>query len=477
MHGMGKERRYFLDYYRNHDAFRSIRGGGTLSDDAGFFRWGEDTICFGRSSAGARSDRADGSLYDILDDTKLNSAHVALPFDDNEIISNLLYEHYSNSPGKEPGLSSKIVRSMYYRLRPCLSVSLRKHLQKIYLRKWREIKFPEWPVDCTVDRIQRRLLALSMRACSIDSIPFIWFWPDGFESCAIITHDVEEARGRDFCARTIDLDEMYGFQSSYQVVPECRYEVPTEYLNMIVNRGCEVNVHDLNHDGRLYSDRQDFLRRAAQINEYGRKFGAVGFRSAILYRNADWFDSYDFLYDMSIPNVGHLDPQRGGCCTVMPYFIGELVELPVTCTQDYTLFNVLHDYSTDLWKRQIGIVMENHGLISMLVHPDYIIETAAQETYKEILRYLAYQRDAGKIWTPLPKAVAEWWRQRSEMELVCNGGKWRIEGEGRERARIAYALAAGDTVVYSLSPTDNHRDESSVAHINWKLSLAGREAI
>ena len=30
----------------------------------------------------------------------------------------------------------------------------------------------------------------------------------------------------------------------------------------------------------------------------------------------------DFSFDMSIPNVAHLDPQRGGCCTIMPYFIG-----------------------------------------------------------------------------------------------------------------------------------------------------------
>jgi hypothetical protein len=26
-----------------------------------------------------------------------------------------------------------------------------------------------------------------------------------------------------------------------------------------------------------------------------------------------------FAYDMSIPNVAHLDPQRGGCCTIMPF--------------------------------------------------------------------------------------------------------------------------------------------------------------
>ena len=60
----------------------------------------------------------------------------------------------------------------------------------------------------------------------------------------------------------------------------------------------------------------------------------------------------DFAYDMSVPNVAHLDPQRGGCCTVMPYFIGKILEIPVTDVQDYTLFNILEDFSIELWKKQ-----------------------------------------------------------------------------------------------------------------------------
>jgi len=73
-----------------------------------------------------------------------------------------------------------------------------------------------------------------------------------------------------------------------------------------------------------------------------------------MYRNQDWYDSFDFSYDMSAPNVAHLDPMRGGCCTVMPYFIGKILELPVTTSQDYTLFHMLNDYSIDLWKQQLG---------------------------------------------------------------------------------------------------------------------------
>jgi hypothetical protein len=69
-----------------------------------------------------------------------------------------------------------------------------------------------------------------------------------------------------------------------------------------------------------------------------------------VYRNLECFDAFRLDYDMSVPSVAHLDPQRGGCCTVMPYFIGDLVELPLTTTQDYSLFHILGDHSLDLWR-------------------------------------------------------------------------------------------------------------------------------
>ena len=231
-----------------------------------------------------------------------------------------------------------------------------------------------------------------------------------------LTHDVEDPSGKDFCARLMDLDESAGLRSSFQVVPENRYSVSPSFLDSITSRGFEVNVHDLKHDGRLYAEHAEFLRRAKRINDYAREYGAEGFRSGILYRNADWYDAFEFSYDMSIPNVAHLDPQRGGCCTVMPYFIGKIVELPLTCTQDYTLFQILNDYSIDLWKEQIALVRENHGLISFIVHPDYIMEQRAQDTYKALLGHLARLRTEGGIWTALPRDVANWWRQRSQME-------------------------------------------------------------
>ncbi len=418
----------------------------------GYFRFGADTICYGQLSYKDAARSPLMQLADALEEVAVEAEAegIKLPFNPSEVVENLRRERYAAHFRKEGQVFNEILRKAYYFLRPCLGVSVRRHLQKMRLRGWSEISFPAWPVDTTVERIHQKLLALSLEAQGVQRLPFIWFWPEGFMSCAIITHDVESSLGWGFCRRLMDLNESFEFRSSFQVVPENRYSISKSFLQDIEDRGFEVNIHDLNHDGRLYAERAEFLRRAKRINSYAREYDAAGFRSGVLYRNADWYDALEFSYDMSFPNVAHLDPQRGGCCTVMPYFIGKIVELPVTCTQDYTLFHILGNYSIDLWKKQIALIMKNHGLISLIVHPDYIQEQRAQATYKNLLSYLSDLRVKGSIWAPLPKDVAAWWRERSKMELVYEGGKWRIEGAGKERACIAYAARVGNTVTYSL---------------------------
>jgi hypothetical protein len=199
------------------------------------------------------------------------------------------------------------------------------------------------------------------------------------------------------------------------------------------------------------------MARAARINEYGRAWGAKGFRAAVLYRKQEWFDALDFSYDMSVPNVAHLDPQHGGCCTVMPYFVGKILELPVTTTQDYTLFNILNYYSIDHWKSQIELILEKHGLASFIIHPDYVTTPRELGVYKTLLAHLAQLRDEKGVWVAPPGEVNRWWRERAQLTIIEDGEKLRIEGAGSERARIAFASAKEGRLVLDIQP-------ASVAH-------------
>jgi hypothetical protein len=251
----------------------------------------------------------------------------------------------------------------------------------------------------------------------------------------------------------MDINDSFGIKASFQVIPEERYHVTPAFLQSIRDRGFEVVVHDLNHDGLLFRDRNQFVERAAKINAYGKEFRATGFRAGVLYRNQLWYDLLDFAYDMSVPNVAHLDPQRGGCCTVMPYFVGKVLEIPVTTTQDYTLFHILNDYSTTLWERQIELIMEKHGLISVVIHPDYLTSGRARSAYEGLLTHLAKLKCEKNVWVTTPGEVSTWWRQRSEMVLVEEDGQVRIEGVGKERASIAYATEQDGRLVLSVAAT------------------------
>jgi hypothetical protein len=400
-----------------------------------------------------------GTLRDALCDIEIKDGYVYLPFDPSQVADNLRCETYAGDWWRTKPWSA--LPRVYYFLRPVLPVGVRKLLQKFHLRGWDKLPFPRWPVDCSVDNLLEHLLLLSVRSSGAKRIPFIWFWPQGALACSIMTHDVETELGRDFCPTLMDIDDSFGIKASFQIVPEERYGVCSEFLGSILDRGFEVVVHDLNHDGHLYRDREQFLKRASKINSYGREYGAGGFRAGVLYRKQLWYDALEFSYDMSVPNVAHLDPQRGGCCTVMPYFLGKILELPVTTTQDYTLFHILGDYSIDLWKQQIELIMRKHGLISFIVHPDYILRSRERSIYKKLLGHLVRLREEKGVWVTIPREVNRWWRQRAEMKLVEDGEKWRIEGPGKERARIAWASEEDGCLVLTLQAEANREIHSS----------------
>ena len=360
-----------------------------------------------------------------------------LPFDPSQVADNLRCELYVSDwrLGKPWSAFAKA----YYFIRPVLPVGVRKYLQKLRLRGWDKLPFPSWPVDCSVENLFGRLLLLAVKSNKGERIPFIWFWPEGSSSAAIMTHDVETELGRTLCSTLMDINDSYRIKASFQIVPENRYVVSPQFLSSIRERGFEVAVHDLNHDGHLYRDRDQFLERAAKINSYGKEYGAEGFRAGVLYRKQLWYDALELSYDMSVPNVAHLDPQRGGGCTVMPYFVGKILELPVTTTQDYSLFHILGDYSIALWKRQMEIIMGKHGLISFIVHPDYMVTSRERGIYESLLAHLDRLRKEKHVWIATPGEVNRWWRQRAKMTLVEDSNGCHIEGPGSDRARIAYA--------------------------------------
>jgi glycosyltransferase involved in cell wall biosynthesis len=252
-------------------------------------------------------------------------------------------------------------------------------------------------------------------------------WPGGKKFALVLTHDVEGKTGLQKCRSLMQLELDLGFRSSFNFVPEGDYRVPAELREELTAAGFEVGIHDLKHDGHLFSSHRSFKRRALRINDYAREWRASGFRSGFMLRNLDWLHDLDVRYDASTFDTDPFEPQPDGGHTIFPFWVPRpngngstlnatsdgYVELPYTLPQDSTLFLVLRETTPEIWMRKLDWLAEHGGMVLLDTHPDYMSFSQSRQTsteypaalYREFLTYVR-SRYAGEYWHALPKEVA-----------------------------------------------------------------------
>jgi peptidoglycan/xylan/chitin deacetylase (PgdA/CDA1 family) len=360
-------------------------------------------------------------------------------------------EHYLYESYLGPSRRSRAL-DLYYGLKPLLPRRVQLALRRAYARRQVETTFPAWPaervlLDLRDDDLRRRL-----RNGSGPRLPLIGWWPEGRRFAVILTHDVEGPAGIENIPRVLEIERRHGFVSSWNFCAEW-YSIPGDLFDAVRSAGCEVGLHGIAHDGRLFRDRASFEANLPKIHRYMREWGASGFRSPATHRNADWMPDLECLYDTSFPDTDPFEPQPGGCCSIFPFFIDDLVELPITLVQDHTLFEILRDRSVERWVEKSEWIIEHNGLVNLLVHPDYLLTEERLALYDEFLGFLA-SRAGG--WHALPRDVARWWKDRSRLECRRDErGEARIVGPrpaageptvmwAEERdGRVAFDLASG----------------------------------
>ena len=356
-----------------------------------------------------------------------------------------LFERYKDN-------SSTMVLRTYYVLKSLIPRRL-----QILLRRRRaksvQSSFPLWPIEEKLERLKRQILITCTK--TRDEIPFIWFWPHGKTFAFVITHDVETQEGLGNIQRICEIEKKYGFRSSWNLVPE-RYSVEPEFLNRLVNDDFEVGIHGLKHDGKLFNSRRVFDERMRKIEKYGVKWGAVGFRSPATYRNRDWMENMPFEYDSSFPDTDPYEPQSGGCLSIFPFFMGNLVELPITLAQDHTLFEILRCKDISIWKQKIDWIEKMNGMALVIVHPDYIRSSGGGrkrgrypiQYYEELLRYV---RKKDHYWHALPRDVARWWRSRAASEIIPDkNAKLCVKGPAAKDGVIRWIKLVNDEVMFEV---------------------------
>ncbi|MBN1312802.1 MAG: hypothetical protein JXB30_15415 [Anaerolineae bacterium] len=306
------------------------------------------------------------------------------------------------------------LKQFYYTMKPLLPRSVTTLLKRLN-RYAVELQFPlEWPIEKRFVCFQYEVMYRLLNQRGVESIPFKRFWPGGFRYAFVLTHDVEDANGQTFVREIADLDEHYGFRSSFNFVPN-RYSLDHALIAELVERGFEIGIHGLKHDGKLFRSRRQFIERARQINAYLKEFQSVGFRAPMTHRHPVWMQELAIEYDLSFFDTDPYEPLPGGTMSIWPFFIGRFVELPYTLAQDSTLISVLGETSPRLWLEKVDFIEEYGGMALLNAHPDYLHSRKMTEVYQA---FLATMQHRGGYWQALPRDVACWWRARSGEAFV-----------------------------------------------------------
>jgi hypothetical protein len=344
------------------------------------------------------------------------------------VISRYLFEEYLTPRERQPS----VALPFYYLIKGLIPVGLRHHLNALAIRTRRRLDFPRWPCETALVDFWRDWLGQSLQRLGLADTLHIGFWPHGHRCSIVLTHDVESPFGFEQIQRMTDLEEQYGFRSALNF-PLNQYRIDWRKLDDLRARGFEFGAHGLAHDGRLFRSEQDFSALAPLLERFAHEQGLVGFRSPSTLRNVEWIKRLSFDYDCSFADTDPYEPQPGGSCSVFPFFLGNIVELPYTVPQDHTLIHLLRRDPLPVWTTKSQWIASMGGMILTLTHPDYSGTQPHLSTYGEFLKRLDGVEGA---WRALPSEVASWWRQRFQTHLTIKDGVPLLTGPGSARAAI-----------------------------------------
>ena len=130
----------------------------------------------------------------------------------------------------------------------------------------------------------------------------------------------------------------------------------------------------------------------------------------------------NIAYSVSTFDTDPFEPQANGVKTVFPIKLGasDVVELPYSMPQDFTLFILMREKSIDIWLRKLDWIAERGGMVLLNTHPDYMCfnggkcstEEYPVELYEKLLSHIRenYQK---QYWLTLAEEAAEYYKSSS----------------------------------------------------------------
>jgi len=359
---------------------------------------------------------------------------VLLPFDPAEAMRNLWSEAYHDAGASSVARSKRLGLRAYYRVRPLLPRAAQIRLRRWFTRIQARTRFPRWPVETSLHDLYAFLFQLVANVAG-EPVPWLAPWPRGRTWALVLTHDVETDPGYRRMRLLRTVEERAGFRSSWNFVPK-RYAVHDAVVHELTEAGFEVGVHGLYHDGRDLESLALLEERLPAMRASAERWGAVGFRAPATHRMWDWMPRLGFDYDSSYPDTDPFEPQAGGCCTWLPFFNRQTVELPITLAQDHTMFVIQGCRDGAAWLDKAEFLRARGGMALLITHPDYMVEAHHLAAYERLLQHAGRDQEC---WRVLPRDVSAWWRRRAASSIQPMGESWRAVGPAAAEAQIRYA--------------------------------------
>jgi hypothetical protein len=298
---------------------------------------------------------------------------------------------------------SNRLTNIFYTFKPIIprvvQIFVRRRIARYKRRKFAHV----WPIDPRSGRA-----------------PLGWpGWPDDRQFALILSHDVDTRKGYDCCLKVADLEEKFGFRSSFNFVPERYGNISLDLIDELKKRGFGIAVHGLKHDGKLFSSREIFESRAPKINAYMKEWGTEGFTAPSMIKNHEYMIELNAKYCISTFDTDPFEPQSEGVGTIFPFWIsGKSIEngfweLPYTLPQDFTLFIILKENDIAIWENKLEWIVGQGGMALLNSHPDYMnfnnnacgSEEYPVKFYSDFLKCLK-DNYSSKIWNAVPSEVA-----------------------------------------------------------------------
>lgn len=275
--------------------------------------------------------------------------------------------------------------------------------------------YPAWPLDPSLDTIRQIYLnTLRLIDKEIKPVPF---WPGNKKYVLMLTHDIDTEEGFRNIYRFAELEEEYNFRSCWYVVGK-HYKLDFSLLNLLLKKGFEIGLHGDNHDNKLaflaVSKMEERFKECLPLID---KLDMRGFRSPSLLRTSRLMEKVSafFLYDSSIPDTANFPSSGNGCGTVFPFFVNNLIELPVTIPPEGTLLSrgFTPEGILNMWLEKLSWIKKVGGVAVLITHPEPQLSgnKAMLEIYRQFLRELSTDKEA---WLALPWQVANHWRERAK---------------------------------------------------------------